>query len=103
MPGSANLTNLTPGMRVNRYGGTSPKSTFLAPEGDSIAVRALAPGSNLSKIDTYLVKKPLQVTQSKVLPWFDQPGLGTQFDTMAGGGGMTINDAVTRGFLERVP
>lgn len=55
---------------------------YLSPIGSSFESRAL-PQSYLSTKSyfQYEVIKPISgVTESKVLPWFGQPGMGTQFE-----------------------
>ncbi len=45
----------------------------------------------------YVVKRPFNVTSSVVLPWYGQPGMGTQIKTP-----IPINDLVKQGFLKKI-
>jgi hypothetical protein len=47
------------------------------------------------------VLKEFSVEQSNVMPWFDKPGMGTQFNTGVGVQ-LTIEDLVRDGFLKKV-
>ncbi|MFD9903829.1 TNT domain-containing protein [Streptomyces sp. NPDC059063] len=74
---------LDKGERLDRFG--SEFGSFLAPEGDSYAKRALPP-QNLNTRDAayacdyrvYKVAKPFSVWQGGIAPWFEQPGGGQQ-------------------------
>jgi hypothetical protein len=72
-------TTLDAGTKLDRFG--YPGGTFLSPLGASFESRALPP----SYLDTkpyfqYEVVQPIpMVTEAKALPWFGQPGMGTQF------------------------
>lgn len=68
---------LQPGTRIDRYG--NDKGIFTSPEGTPFDQRALAPGSENSPYSAYEVIKPFDVNAGKVVPWFDQPGGGTQY------------------------
>jgi YD repeat-containing protein len=67
------------GTQLDRFG--YPGGTFVSPLGAAFESRALPP----SYLDTkpyfqYEVVQPIpNVTQAKALPWFGQPGMGTQF------------------------
>ena len=101
VPGTEFQTSLQVGMRVDRYGGTSRTSSFLAPKGISIEQRALPPTTNLAIRDEYVVVRPFQVEQSNVMPWFGRNGMGQQFDTK-GGVGLSIEELVKQGYLRKV-
>ncbi|MFJ9535136.1 hemagglutinin repeat-containing protein [Herbaspirillum sp. NPDC101396] len=101
VPGTAFQTTLTVGTKLDRYGGTTSSSSFLAPVGTSLEQRALSPGTNLAVRDEFIVIKPLPVEQSNVMPWFGQPGMGVQFDTSKGVQ-MTIEELVKQGYLKKV-
>jgi hypothetical protein len=70
---------LSVGTQLDRFG--YPGGKYVSPLGESFGSRALPP----SYLDTkpyfqYEVVKPIPgVTDAKVLPWFGQPGMGTQF------------------------
>lgn len=72
-------TMLDVGMQLDRFG--YPGGAFVSPLGASFESRALPP----SYLDTkpyfqYEVIQPIPgVTEAKALPWFGQPGMGTQF------------------------
>ncbi len=72
-------TTLDVGTQLDRFG--FPGGTYLSPLGDSFGGRAL-PSSYLTTKPyfQYEVIQPIPgVTQAKALPWFGQPGMGTQF------------------------
>ncbi|HCK0308673.1 TPA: ribonuclease YeeF family protein, partial [Listeria innocua] len=75
--GSQEVQNLSPGMRIDRYG--TPDGSFLAPESDSFASRALAPHSENAPYYVYEVIDDFDITSGEIAPWFNQPGGGTQF------------------------
>lgn len=72
-------TSLQPGTVIDRYGGD--KGKFFSPEGTPFEARALPKSSREAQPKKYKVLKPLPVKQGKATPWFDQPGMGTQFKT----------------------
>ena len=78
--GPVSTVELQPGTLIDRYG--SPRGSFVAPQGTSFSERAL-PSYYEDNVPffQYEVVKPLpNATQSKVLPWFGQKGLGIQFE-----------------------
>nr|WP_256596909.1 MULTISPECIES: hemagglutinin repeat-containing protein [unclassified Pseudomonas] len=72
-------TTLDVGMLFDRYG--YPGGKYLSPLGASFGERALPSSYEISK--PYFQYEVIQslpgVTKAKVLPWFGQPGMGTQF------------------------
>ncbi len=104
VPGTAFQTTLPVGTKLDRMGGTGPNSTFLAPSGTPIEQRALSPTTDTSIIDEFKVIKPLPIEQSKTMPWFDKPGMGTQFDSSRGAGmnRVTVEKLIQDGYLEKV-
>ena len=104
VPGTAFQTTLPVGTKLDRMGGTSPNSTFLAPSGTPIEQRALSPTTDTTIKDEFMVAKPLPVEQSKTMPWFDKPGMGTQFDASKGTGmsGATVEKLLEEGYLKKV-
>lgn len=69
---------LKPGVTVDRYGSTA--GFYISPEGVAFEARALPSTSLNSPYKVYEIIKPIKdVSQSKVLPWFGQPGQGTQY------------------------
>jgi hypothetical protein len=92
--GTPETKNLQPGDVVDRYGGTSDYSRFLAPENTPIGQRSLPPKTNLDLYDRYQVVKPFPVQSGTVAPWFGQPGGGIQYNTQ-----IPINTLIDRGYL----
>lgn len=94
---------LSLGTKVARYGGWSDANgfhdsgTFVSPAGSSFEGRAL-PDATLSKpYSTYEVIKPFTVESGSAIPWFGQPGYGTQYETSTG-----IDNLVLKGYLKRI-
>jgi len=103
-PGSEQEILLETGQLLDRFGETSNTSKYLAPVGTGIPQRALPPVPSLEVNKTpslhrnvYVVKRPFNVTSSVVLPWYGQPGMGTQIKTP-----IPINDLVKQGFLKKI-
>ncbi|MCL1860580.1 MAG: glycohydrolase toxin TNT-related protein, partial [Proteobacteria bacterium] len=78
--GPVETTELQPGSLVDRYGST--RGTFVAPEGTPFANRALPSyyESSVPYFQYEVVELIPDVLQSRVLPWFGQRGMGTQFE-----------------------
>ncbi|HBL4909289.1 TPA: glycohydrolase toxin TNT-related protein, partial [Enterobacter hormaechei] len=77
---------LKPGTKIDRYGGRidngtfSDRGTFVSPAGASFESRAL-PLDTLDKpYKTYEVIAPVHADAGPAIPWFDQPGGGTQYE-----------------------
>lgn len=70
-------TKLRPGEQIDRYGGNN--GTFFGDEGTTIPERAMAPNSDFSKYNKYVVAREMPVRKGKIAPWFDQPGGGIQY------------------------
>lgn len=70
-------TKLRPGEQIDRYGGNN--GTFFGDEGTTIPERAMAPNSDFSKYNKYVVAREMPVRKGKIVPWFDQPGGGIQY------------------------
>ncbi|HDS1154186.1 TPA: glycohydrolase toxin TNT-related protein, partial [Pluralibacter gergoviae] len=100
---TANKTELMPGTKVDRYGGWTDDNgfhdlgTFISPAGSSFEGRALQPSTLNKPYTTYEVLKPLKVDSGPAIPWFGQPGYGTQYETSSG-----IDKLVENGFLKRI-
>ena len=101
VPGTQFMTTVKPGTVLDRFGGTSSTSTFLAPVETTLAERALAPFVNTAVWDQYVVLRELPVEQSTVMPWFGQSGMGIQYNT-ARGIEQTIAWLVERKYLRKV-
>lgn len=84
-PVTANVT-LPVGRKIDRFGG--PSGNFFSPLGAPYIERALPP-RNLNNSDgnfpysyhVYQLISELNVTLGPIAPWFEQPGMGTQFET----------------------
>lgn len=70
-------TKLRPGEQIDRYGGNN--GTFFGDEGTTIPERAMAPNSDFSKYNKYVVAREMPVRKGKIAPWFDQLGGGIQY------------------------
>ena len=60
-------TKLRPGEQIDRYGGNN--GTFFGDEGTSIPERAMAPNSDFSKYNKYVVAREMPVRKGKIAPW----------------------------------
>ena len=68
---------LMPGNVVDRFG--SRFGRFLAPAGTPIPMRSLPPTTDLGQYEAYVTIKPFVVLSGPTMPWYGQPGLGTQY------------------------
>lgn len=103
-------TKLRPGEQIDRYGGNN--GTFFGDEGTSIPERAMAPNSDFSKYNKYVVAREMSVRKGKIAPWFDQPGGGIQYQIDPGFvetiraklklGETFIDGLVRMGYLKRI-
>lgn len=103
-------TKLRPGEQIDRYGGNN--GTFFGDEGTSIPERAMAPNSDFSKYNKYVVAREMPVLKGKIAPWFDQPGGGIQYQIDPGFvetiraklklGETFIDGLVRMGYLKRI-
>ena len=103
-------TKLRPGEQIDRYGGNN--GTFFGDEGTSIPERAMAPNSDVSKYNKYVVAREMPVRKGKIAPWFDQPGGGIQYQIDPGFvetiraklklGETFIDGLVRMGYLKRI-
>lgn len=103
-------TKLRPGEQIDRYGGNN--GTFFGDEGTSIPERAMAPNSDFSKYNKYVVAREMPVRKGKIAPWFDQPGGGIQYQIDPGFvetiraklklGETFIDGLVRMGYLKRI-
>ncbi len=82
----ATSITLKPGTKIDRYGGRikdgifSDTGTFVSPAGSSFASRAL-PLDTLDKpYKIYEVVNPIHADAGPAIPWFEQPGGGTQYE-----------------------
>lgn len=103
-------TKLRPGEQIDRYGGNN--GIFFGDEGTSIPERAMAPNSDFSKYNKYVVAREMPVRKGKIAPWFDQPGGGIQYQIDPGFvetiraklklGETFIDGLVRMGYLKRI-
>ncbi|MCX4747450.1 TNT domain-containing protein [Kitasatospora sp. NBC_01287] len=102
---------LPAGQDIDRYG--SEYGSFLAPEGTPYPMRAIPPQSLDStpaagcNYHDYKVLKSFTVHGGPIAPWFNQPGLGWQYQldaTLIPGAPAQINVGwlVTNGYLQRL-
>ncbi|EAW16679.1 TNT domain-containing protein [Aspergillus fischeri NRRL 181] len=90
------------GMKLDRFG--SEYGSFLAPLGAPYIERSLPP-SNLNTFDgmypynyhVYQVIKEFVVGLGPIAPWFEQPGMGTQFVTYT-----NVLGLINEGYLRRL-
>ncbi|KAJ5573533.1 uncharacterized protein N7459_007960 [Penicillium hispanicum] len=95
-------TTLPVGQKLDRFG--SEYGSFLAPLGAPYIERSLPP-SNLDTYDgdypfnyyVYEVTKSFVVGLGPIAPWFEQPGMGTQFLAYS-----SVQELLKGGFLRRL-
>lgn len=95
-------TTLPVGQKLDRFG--SEYGSFLAPLGAPYIERSLPP-NNLNTFDgdypynyyVYQVTKSFEVGLGPIAPWFEQPGMGTQFLAY-----MKVKDLLAGGYLRRL-
>ena len=94
--GEVRSITLPVGTLVDRYG--YPGGTFVSPVGTPYPMRALPPGSNQKPYTIYRVLKPIDnVAASKIMPWFGEIGLGTQYELPK-----SVKSYIESGHLEEV-
>ncbi|WP_210483821.1 glycohydrolase toxin TNT-related protein [Pantoea ananatis] len=99
----ATRTTLQPGTLVDRYGGWIDEKgfhdtgTFISPVGSSFEGRALQSSTLDKPYSIYEVLKPLPVDTGPAIPWFGQPGYGTQHETF-----LKIDKLIEKGYLRKV-
>lgn len=75
---SVSIVKLKPNTKLDRYG--SLWGTFVAPQGASFGSRALPASSKNSIYYQFKVIKEIpNVKAGKAIPWFGEPGMGTQY------------------------
>ncbi|WP_274723956.1 glycohydrolase toxin TNT-related protein [Xenorhabdus bovienii] len=96
-------TTLQPGTKIDRYGGWYEngefidKGNFVAQAGAPFKVRAL-PANDINRPYTvYEVVKPIKADMGPAIPWFGQPGMGTQYELSA-----KLNELVRDGSIKVV-
>ncbi|MGP0153061.1 TNT domain-containing protein [Pantoea ananatis] len=99
----ATRTTLQPGTLVDRYGGWIDEKgfydsgTFISPVGSSFEGRALQSSTLDKPYSIYEVLKPLPVDTGPAIPWFGQPGYGTQHETF-----LKNDKLIEKGYLRKV-
>ncbi|WP_053014237.1 glycohydrolase toxin TNT-related protein [Xenorhabdus griffiniae] len=79
-------TTLQPGSKIDRYGGWYEngefvdKGNFVAQAGAPFEVRALQANDINRPYTVYEVVEPIKADMGKAIPWFGQPGMGTQYE-----------------------
>jgi hypothetical protein len=99
--------NLPTGMELGRFG--YPGGAYLTPEGTPFAELSLPPSSAAKPYYQYVVKDGSRlppgwrIEESKVAPWFHQPGGGIQFRVIDDfGANGSVEELIRWGFLRRV-
>ena len=94
---------LQPGTKIDRYGGWmdngkfKDSGTFASPAGASFGSRAL-PQNTLNKpLNTYEVVKPVKADAGPAIPWFGQPGKGTQYELSK-----SIDELLKQGAIRKI-
>lgn len=70
-------STLSPGSTIQSSGGTQGK--YVAPVNTPVTKLSLPPDKINAPITNYFVLKPIKVQSGAAMPWFGQPGGGTQF------------------------
>ncbi|MBA2871428.1 uncharacterized protein YukE [Anoxybacillus calidus] len=86
---------LKPGTIIDRFGYEG--GTFVSPYGVPYEMRSLAPETFLKPYNVYVVTKPIEVQAGRIAPWFDEPGLGIQYEL-----NQSVKDLIEQGVLRRV-
>ena len=94
------------GKEIDRYGGYIDntgkfvdKGTFASPKGASFESRALPPGTQNKPYKKYKVIKEIpNVKQGSAIPWFNQSGMGIQYEFNKG-----INKLLSEGYIIEIP
>ena len=76
--GSTEIIILQPGTRISRYG--SEGGFFVSPEGTPFEQRSLPAWRANEEPTVYEVTEPIKVKASTILPFYDQEGMGTQYE-----------------------
>lgn len=87
---------LKKGTIIDRYG--AKDGSFFSPDGTPFDKRALPPGDERNlPYRRYVVQEDFEVRVSKVAPWFDRPGGGTQYYIQEG-----TDEVLNRGVIEMI-
>jgi|HubBroStandDraft_1064217.scaffolds.fasta_scaffold00272_8 hypothetical protein len=88
-------STLQPGRLIDRFGGSG---RYFSPKGEPFGARALPSVCEAQTYTVYRVVKPLPVESGKAVPWFDEPGGATQYETQEASAAL-----VSEGVLVPVP
>ena len=86
-------SSLIPGARLDRFGGLQGR--FLAPIDTEFSMRSLPLNTSRTPYRTFEVVKSFEVTAGQTAPWFNQPGMGLQFNT-----DIPIKQLIDEGYLK---
>jgi uncharacterized Zn-binding protein involved in type VI secretion len=92
---------LPEGMKLDRFGNEG--GSFMSNAGDNFGARAL-PGQPAGPANPYTTGRGLVVEESRIAPWFDQPGGGTQYRLVnpnGSGNSLPVQEAIDLGSLTR--
>ena len=76
IPGTEQIAELQPGVRLGRYGGL--KGRYVTDAGTSASKLSLS-SQNSGAYTELVVTKSIYVQKAVVMPWYGKPGLGTQY------------------------
>lgn len=94
--GDPGRATLVPGTVVDRYG--APSGTFVSPQGTPFPARALPAQAASRPLNAYQVVKPIEADVGPAAPWFDQPGMGMQYELSA-----PVQTLIDSGHLRPIP
>ncbi|MCO7125437.1 T7SS effector LXG polymorphic toxin [Sporolactobacillus shoreicorticis] len=93
--GSSKTKTIEPGTIIDRFGYEA--GTFVSPYGVPYEMRSLAPETYLKPYNVYVIKKPIEVQVGKITPWFDELGLGTQYEL-----NQSVKNLIDKGIIGRI-
>jgi hypothetical protein len=93
--GDPTRQTLVPGSVVDRYG--NEQGVFVAPYGTPLGARSLPPSALNAQYNRYQVIKPIEVDRGITAPWFQQPGMGSQYVLPS-----SVQDLLRSGQLRRL-
>ncbi|ANX10949.1 hypothetical protein ABE41_002840 [Fictibacillus arsenicus] len=93
--GNTETTTLRPGTIIDRFGYEG--GSFVSPYGVPYEMRALAPETYKKPYTVYVIAKPVEAQSGKILPWFDETGLGIQYEFNE-----SVENLINKGILKRV-
>ncbi len=75
--GNQKTIMLQPGQQIDRYGVITGR--YFSPAGTPLQMRSLPPNFNTSYYNRFQVVNPFPVQSGTITPFFNQPGMGTQY------------------------